>query len=121
MQNYARCKNMAEENTTLHEGDVDYKQKMPFIKAGVAAKDGDRLLWYGMPKVQLNFFRTFKQLGALFRVGSSIEKKDIIVRDARSRQNLKYEETGFCLKSLHSKVKDWEQVVTEGTEQRKSI
>ena len=96
--------------------DVEYNGKMRFVKPETEGALG----FYGMPSLSnlWNITETFKQTKALFQLASSMETKDIILHDARKREDsLSYKETGFCLMPLESEVQDWAQAETMGSKE----
>lgn len=88
------------------------------IKTAFCRQRCQQMSFNGMPKLQWRFWKTLESTAALASLISKVEQHEIVVRDAR-RHELSYEQTGFTLRPLCSKVVDWKAVALSGTEQCK--
>ena len=90
---------------------TDVKHQTMFPKASV-----DSQYFFGMPKLEWRFWKTMQVSAAMMKTAGQMEPHEIVLRDAR-KCNVCYEQTGFTLCPLKSKVVDWNAVATYGSEQ----
>lgn len=94
-----------------YETDVPYGD-LRFTKKGVKGT-----YWNGMPSCAGGPISCCIQCGRFCQLASSMEMHDVVILDARKRE-LEYENTGFTLRPLKTKVADWSQIAVDGSEQQ---
>jgi hypothetical protein len=80
-----------------------------YVKPGTA-----KTAFLGMPRLLQNPVKTFRQMGALVGIGSNTDRQQVPLHDARTA-GLEYDQCGFKLEPLVSKVEDWSQVAIKGS------
>mmetsp|Transcript_2973 Transcript_2973/g.9927 ORF Transcript_2973/g.9927 Transcript_2973/m.9927 type:complete len:311 (-) Transcript_2973:236-1168(-) len=95
----------------LVEFSTDVKSKQNLIQRKVS-----ETTFLGMPKMQLQFWKTWEEFSKLANLALSMDPQEITLLDARKRK-LDYKSCGFKLHPLKSAVTDWPVAATLGTEQ----
>ena len=96
----------------MNETDVQY-DKLRFTKKGTK-----EVFWNGFPSCSGGPIGCCIKSQRFCHLAMSMELREVVILDARKRESLRYEQTGFTLLPLKSSVTDWAQVPADGSEQQ---